>query len=365
MRIVPAYVAAGTVRAFAVLLAVATAISVLIAFCEDIDDLVDARVSSSTAFQLIVYRVPAVMSLMTPIALALAVVVNLGLMSRSNELIAIEAGGIADRRLLWHLAIVGVAFGIAHFAFSEVVVPGATRRAGQLWRERVNELHVDGAATPVWIETARFVCRAASVDTGGRVLSGVTVYFLGADHRIARRLDAREARYTSGGWVFHDAKDREWDRDRARHVSNHANIAVDIDMWPGDFVQRGRCPEELSYREMLGCIERAAARGEDLARLRVNSHARLSFSFACVVLAIGGAVVGLSRKRGRLLITVAWGASLTFCYWLAYTYSVSLGCSRALGPVTAAWAPNAVFVVGACVAFGLGGRGPSAKATAE
>lgn len=70
-----------------------------------------------------------------PIALLLAVLLTFGRLAASNELLAIQAGGVTLRRLMWLFVAVGLAAAGAALFLGERVVPAANARVGTLYWE--------------------------------------------------------------------------------------------------------------------------------------------------------------------------------------------------------------------------------------
>ncbi|NBY19744.1 YjgP/YjgQ family permease [bacterium] len=79
-------------------------------------------------------------------------------------------------------------------------------------------------------------------------------------------------------------------------------------------------------------------------KLEVELHRRFSLSFACVVFAILGFVIGTRSNRGIRSTAVVLCLIVGLIYWLSYVGANALALSGWVVPWLGVWAPNVVFV---------------------
>ncbi len=97
-----------------------------------LDEYRDAGMSSSQVTQLCLMKLPELLTTVLPVALLLALLYSLTNHARHNELVAMRAAGVS----LWRISLpflgVGVVFGGAMFAVSEILGPHASARVDEL-----------------------------------------------------------------------------------------------------------------------------------------------------------------------------------------------------------------------------------------
>ncbi|MBW2265346.1 MAG: LptF/LptG family permease, partial [Deltaproteobacteria bacterium] len=108
MQIIQKYVIQEVLKTFAIVLTVSVVIYLVVDFFEKIDNFFEAGVPMSQALSFFVLRIPLIVSQVAPVGVLMAVLIVLGLMARSNELLALQSGGISKLYLLIPLQIIGL-----------------------------------------------------------------------------------------------------------------------------------------------------------------------------------------------------------------------------------------------------------------
>ncbi len=101
----------------------------------------------------------------------------------------------------------------------------------------------------------------------------------------------------------------------------------------------------MSAWQLWGHISVMNKQGADLAPLRVLFHLKLAIPWACVILAVLGASLGVGPQRSGAGMGLAMSVLIVFAYYVVMSFSRSFGEGGYLPPVVAAWAPNIIFLV--------------------
>jgi LPS export ABC transporter permease LptG/LPS export ABC transporter permease LptF len=78
---------------------------------------------------------------------------------------------------------------------------------------------------------------------------------------------------------------------------------------------------------------------------RIELHQRLALPFACVLMALVGVPLGITRKRAGKSTAVVMTVVLAFVYYMARISFISLARQGSLTPEAAMWLPNFIFAV--------------------
>ncbi len=84
--------------------------------------------------------------------------------------------------------------------------------------------------------------------------------------------------------------------------------------------------------------------GADLAPLWVLFHLKIAVPWACVILAVLGASLGVGPQRSGAGVGLAMSVLIVFAYYVVMSFSRSFGEAGIIPPVAAAWLPNLIFL---------------------
>lgn len=296
-------------------------------------------------------QIPQVLVILLPVSLLLALLFSLGRMSRSNEIVSMLTAGVSVPRLILPLLIVGLLTTGVTFAlnyslaahaelarknFLDQVRRGGTRDiviAGQVFRNRTDNR--------TWY-ISRF--RPNSND-----FSGVQIIQQDAEENIVRNYMATEA--------YYDPATRTWRLDRAKVVNYDAagNItdekmvrSMTISDWsetPYRLSSANVRPEFLGISELQTYLHFNADFPQTLlAPFRTQLQHRWALPWTCLVVAIMAAPLGIGFSRRGILASVAVAIGLVFTMNFLTHLFLALGEGDRVSPVTAAWAPNLIFL---------------------
>ena len=118
---------------------------------------------------------------------------------------------------------------------------------------------------------------------------------------------------------------------------------LDIPERPEAFVQEELKPEELSYWQLKGFIQRIRAEGYDPTKYLVDLHIKIAFPFIVVIMILIGLPLTLKIQKGGAAVSVSAGIALAFLYLLVLGTCRALGFAGIFPPLLAAWLANGLF----------------------
>ncbi|HEX9020469.1 MAG TPA: LPS export ABC transporter permease LptF [Nitrospirota bacterium] len=111
----------------------------------------------------------------------------------------------------------------------------------------------------------------------------------------------------------------------------------------------GRGHEDMSSRELLQGIERARREGKPAYPLETELHKRLSIPFACLILGLLGAPLGIRKSRSGKSAGVAVAVAVFLGYYIILGAATNLAETGTLRPGLAYWIPNGLLMAAAAV----------------
>jgi lipopolysaccharide export system permease protein len=176
------------------------------------------------------------------------------------------------------------------------------------------------------------------------------VIVLGFDNgiQLKTRVDAKQAHYENGQWIFSNGFFRIFD-DTGAELSCQSFDQMNFSLAekPGDFLKEDVEPWELNILQLYSHIQRLKQSGTDDHKEWVQFHKKIAFPFACITLALLGVPWGWSLGKYSGV-----ASSFGICMIVAFSYIggmqifETLGTSGTLPPLASMWIANLIFGAG-------------------
>jgi LPS export ABC transporter permease LptG len=349
MRLLDRYILGHFLKAYVYCIAAFVSIWFIFDVSDNISNFLDQRVSRVMIVKYYLTQVPQILVTSLPLALLLGLLFSLGRMSRSNEIVSMLTAGVSLPRILAPLLAVGLlTTGLstflnyslaphAEYARKTLMEDQKSRRPqlglmGQIFRNRTDNR--------TWFIQQFF--------PGQNVFTTVHVVQQDANDNVATNYIATRA-------IYHpDTKAWELERVKVVHYDETGNI---IDMADSDSLMITDW-SETPYR-----LSSANFRAEYLSvpelrdYLHYNSDFpltllapfdtqlkyRLALPWACLVVTLIAAPLGVGYSRRGILSSVAAAIILVFAMNFATHLFLALGEGARISSWAAAWTTNLIF----------------------
>src|SRR5438552_5224007 len=285
------YIARTYVGHFVMVLVAFWSISVLVNFMDLFDEVQRNHIKGALVFHYYAFGTPAMVHLMMPVAVLIAVLITFGVMSRRNEITAMKAAGISVYRASAPMLALGTLACLLMFALSELVLPPMNKVAN---RDR----NVIKGRPP---QSSSMLERRWILGSDGRLYNydylergprpgGITLYGLSIYDVDPVRWDLRDRLYAArASWngVSYDLE-RGWRRSFGASPAFHAFDQArtrEIEP-PSYFNQEERESDTLGFKELRRHIASLQKLGLDVTALRVQLHRKISFPVVTVVMTL-------------------------------------------------------------------------------
>ena len=342
------YIARTYVGHFVMVLVAFWSISVLVNFMDLFDEVQRNHIKGALVFHYYAFGTPAMVHLMMPVAVLIAVLITFGVMSRRNEITAMKAAGISVYRASAPMLALGTLACLLMFALSELVLPAMNKVAN---RDR----NVIKGRPP---QSSSMLERRWILGSDGRLYNydylergprpgGITLYGLSIYDVDPVRWDLRDRLYAArASWngVSYDLE-RGWRRSFGASPAFHAFDQArtrEIEP-PSYFNQEERESDTLGFKELRRHIASLQKLGLDVTALRVQLHRKISFPVVTVVMTLIGIPFAFVVARRGALYGIAAAIVIAIFYWGCLAIFEALGSTALLPPVLASWAPNILF----------------------
>ena len=254
LQILDIYVIRGWIFYFGVLLVAFTGVYIIFDFFQVLGDIVRNQVSTRVVVDYYRFLLPQVVYLMLPLSILVATLVNFGLLTKTNQVIAIKSAGVSLYRLSVPVLGVAALLSVGMFLFADRVLPETNQRQNGL-RNQIKGKPAQTFYRPdhQWIfGTSSRIYNYTFFDPDQNVFANLSVFeFDPATFRMTRRLHAARAFWEASihGWILENGWSRDLNGDRVTNY--HAVLRGDFQGVDG----RTRLLQEGS--QTLGTNERA------------------------------------------------------------------------------------------------------------
>jgi lipopolysaccharide export system permease protein len=340
---------------FALAMTAFIAIYVVADFFDRLDTFLSHDAPAGTIIKLFLFKLPLIVTQVTPIAVLVGALVGLGLLARQNEFVAMRACGVSIWQIAVPLTLVAAIIGVLAFAWNETVVPYSARRWHAIENLDIKKRQAAMMFTgrEVWYHGRAGFYNIERVAPRRNALYGVTVYQLGQDFRPTRVIEIDEAHWDGTRWLLFGSRTREFRHGTVRDLPR-APSGFTLPEALDDFRAVSVEPEELSYQMLRRQMKDLRRKGVDTSEGLVDLHLKLSLPAASLIMMLVAVPLAAAGTRVSSFTTsIGLGFALGFGYFVVMAFARALGQTGALPPVMAAWSANGLFaLIGGFYALG-------------
>lgn len=344
LRLLDRYLLREFVSLLLLSLAAFVVIFAIVDLFEKIQEFMDGQASAWIVARYYAYKIPWVIVQVLPVALLMSTFLTLGQMSKFNELTAMVTAGLSAGRIILPLVGVGIVCVGLSFLLNEAVVPGATKKRDDILESEVRR-RVPGR--PATYANLTVLGREGRVYTAKlyhapeQTLHDVTITEF-RENAIARRIDARQARYDGRQWVFRDGVDRSFEGD-VEHAKPFDTLRLSLPERPADFQKEPEDPDEMGFAALSDYVKRLRQSGLRVEKYVVDLHLKVAFPFINLIVVVMGAALASRLRNANAALGFGISVFTAFFYYGLMRAGQSLGQAGTLPPVLAAWFANALF----------------------
>ena len=284
-----------------------------------------------------------------PVSALLAVVFFFGQTNKFNELTALKVGGLSLYRLALPFLIFGVLLSIFSFLFEDFVVVPAQQEVTEFQENNMklttksNEQKIHRQVYFQLPDHQVFTIRRYNITNGRGRFAGLHRVIEG---KITERIDAQHVRWLDEKeqWMLLNVQHRIFS-DNEEIFTKHDTLILELEVSPRELRQKSVRPENMTFRQLRGFIDRSRQLGMETMRWETNLYFRTAMNFACfIVILIGIPLVTFQRRSGGYGSGVAASLMLLFAFYVLLTFGKVVGIAGVASPFWAVWTPNLIFI---------------------
>ncbi|BCA53625.1 putative Permease, YjgP/YjgQ family [Nitrospira sp. KM1] len=296
-------------------------------------------------------KVPAISFQIAPLAILMATLLTLGLLSRSHEITAMRSCGISLPWIASPFLSLATVVALILLLFSSTVIPLASNKAEEIRAIRIEKKPPSTVVKlpQPWARMgADHLLHVATVAIGGEALGGVQLFHFDTTFRLVDMTEAEEARYAGGAWTLYRGFKRIFNRDGSITLNSFERMPVPLTLIPADFTTwLASESESMTFRTIREYTGRLYQNSSQITRLRTDYYGRIAFPFVTIIMVLIGIALSLRRsgvRGGSMAIGIGQALAIGFCYWTTHSIAIAFGRGGALPPIVAGWLTDVLFM---------------------
>ncbi len=351
MKVLDKYIIRELIKSFFACLGFFTSLLLVVRFSEkEMGTFISRGMGLYKSLVSLALQTPGYIIQMTPPSMLFATFFSLGRMAQKNEITAMRSSGISLYRIF--LTVLVSAFFIALFmiAFNDQVVTWATGKDIDL---KSSEQHKpETASDVVFLASGNKSFYIKFISLREHEMRNITIYTFDEGNNVISSEFAHEASWSGETWHLKNVIERLLENGKWVEKS-YAQKDITVSVDPQIIVKASQNLLRLPLNDLAKLIEYKKKTGQIVRKDLVAFHSRISFPFACFVMALLGAPLFTRLGRSGMAVGFLFTMFISFIYWgIAIAIFEALGNNGKLPPLISCWGANFLFIsIGAVLVY--------------
>jgi lipopolysaccharide export system permease protein len=350
MTVLSRYIMATYLKLLALTAGSFVAIYLVIDFLEKISRFSQASGKPQYILIFYLFKIPAIINQVMPLAILMSTLLTLGILSRSSEIVAMQSCGISLKRIAKPLLVIAFFLSIFTFFSNEAIIPNTSQNM-----KYVEEVLIQGKSpntffrlNNIWYRDKNYILQARLFIPDSWTLKGVTLWQTTDEMHPTKRLEAEDAVWNGYYWTLKNVVERSLSAGRVTETRTIASLPVPLQLKINDLKVWDKYAEDMGFFKLKRYTEKLRKAGYDATRYQAQMYAKISMPFACLIMAFVG--IPFSLRGGRssgIALGIGLSIGIGFAYFITNAILISFGETGILPPLVSAWAANFIFALSA------------------
>ncbi|MEN8223442.1 MAG: LptF/LptG family permease [Acidobacteriota bacterium] len=318
----------------------------IVRIVELIDSVIENNVPFFYVFKYVYFNTPEMISFVLPVSILTSVLLTFSLMSKNNEITAVQVSGISLYRVAIPAVILGIFLSLGYFLIQEKITPDANKKAMKTLdiiykRNSSTELEFD----KFWVSGKNnFLYFYDFLEkTKGRYRNFTAVQY-DKNFALKLRLTSKFAVWTDQDTlILREGFIRKFKDNTPVEYSEFQAERLRIPGGKELFLKKISFPQHMNISQLREYIKYLKKNRSDPGRYEAKLYYKYSFPFSSLIMVLIAIPFSFKMgKKGTLFgIGIAVGISMVF--WGIFGISSAMGSSGILSPLISAFAPIVLF----------------------
>ncbi len=318
----------------------------IVTIMELVDNVIENEVAFFYLLQYVYYYTPEIIKFVFPAAILTAVLLTFSMMSKNNEIVAVQVSGISLYRLALPAIVIGIFLSFAFFYIQEEIAPGANlnaRKTMDIIRKR--ETNVEFEYNKNWVvgDNNEFYFYQ-HIDLKKNKYRQFNVVYLNDTFSLKKRLSAEYARWESETeLVLENGFERVFDDNEPKTYLTFDEKQIHIPEGRDFFKKKIKSYDYMNIKELKGYIRYLEKNKSDTAKYDAQLHNKYAFPFASLVMVLIAIPFSFTMGKKGTLYGIGFAVGISIIFWGAFGIFSALGSTALLPPFISAFAPLLIF----------------------
>ena len=293
-----------------------------------------------TAVKIVLFQAPRRIMEIVPVSGFVAIFFVLGRMVRSNEFVAMKAGGISVYRILTPVLIVTLIICAVFALFYDRIASPAYHQANLL-QKKVRPRH---GRHLVFKGKGNRIYYLHNINLEKKEIRNLTIWESDEVGELDRIIYAKDATWTPTHWILTNGDIRRFDNGSEVAYETYEEQSIQRYEDPERFIGSDKDPRAMTIKELKEQISYKTEAGQISRLEQVKLHHKMAYPFAAVVVVMLGAPIAIRFGKVGFFAGLVIAFFLVFIYWaLSFATLEGLSENGKLHPFLACWGANILY----------------------
>lgn len=296
-----------------------------------------------------IFSTPQFVYFVIPIAVLLAVLVTIGILTKTSELTIMRACGVSLYRAAAPLLMLALLASGLLFVVQEKALARGNAQAEAISDRMRGRVRGTSVLTRRWMAgRGGQLYHYAHFDARDESLARLSIFEIDQDAwRITRQTFTPRAVFRDGRWIADAGWVQTFPEAGPPARSPLARGPLPALEPPGYFGTETTAAADMSLAQLRTYVADLQSSGANASEALVEYHRKMAFPLVTVIMTLLAVPFAVTTGRRGALYGIGLGIALSIAYWFMLAVFGALGTANVLPPALAAWAPNLFFAAGA------------------
>ncbi|MCU0287195.1 MAG: LptF/LptG family permease [Acidobacteria bacterium] len=323
-----------------------TLVFYIVTIMELVDNVIENQVAFYYLLQYIYYYTPEIIKFVLPVSILTAVLLTFSVMSKNNEIVAVQVSGISLYRLALPAIVIGILLSIGYFYIQEGIAPNANRKALKtmdIIRKQVSPEEQEFHKNWVMGSNNEFYFYDY-YNLKLNKYAQFNVINLDNTFTIKKRITATFARWKSPTeLILENGYERDFENNRPLSLKEFRRKQVTIQGGESLFTSKVKDYRYMNIEELKDYIGYLETNKSDTTKYKAQLHNKFAFPFASLVMVLIAIPFSFTMGKKGTLYGIGFAIGISIIFWGAFGIFTALGSTGLLSPFLSAFAPLFIF----------------------
>lgn len=345
MKILHRYLAKEVFRTLVLCSLGLTTLFLIFDFFDRIDIIMREDPSVFTVLSYFFFKIPPLFNITLPVAMLVAVLFSIGVLSKNSELTAMRAGGLRVFYLARPLFVIAFLLSLLSISVNEFLVPYSMRRVRELYNIDIRGKDKSGEYSQqnLWWRSGKSFFTASTFDSRDNSLHNLLQLELNSHFEVIKRTESVITHWVNPlfGWSMHGVAQLRFKHNQLLERTDLTAQPLPIKETPADFYDSETDPQTMSFFQLKKFIQKQEENGLPAKKYYADLYAKLSYPFVifiCTFVVLPFAI--RPARSGSMAFSFLLGLMTGFLYYVVHSFSLAMGRAEFWHPMMAAWTAN-------------------------